>query len=52
MIHVGSGVDKLEVSKTGVKAAIKGAGAEDFTHAIVAIGIAPNSEGIGSRRWA
>ena len=25
-IHVGSGVDKLEVAKTGVKAAIKGAG--------------------------
>jgi dihydrolipoamide dehydrogenase len=46
-IHVGSGVDKLEASKTGVKAAIKGAGALDFSHAIVAIGIAPNSEGIG-----
>jgi len=46
-IHVGSGVDKLEPSKTGVKAAIKGAGTEDFSHAIVAIGIAPNSEAIG-----
>ena len=46
-LHVGSGVDKLEASKTGVKATIKGAGAEDFSHAIVAIGIAPNSEGIG-----
>jgi dihydrolipoamide dehydrogenase len=46
-IHVGSGVDKLEVIKAGVKATIKGAGAQDFSHAIVAIGIAPNSEGIG-----
>jgi dihydrolipoamide dehydrogenase len=46
-LHVGSGVDKLEVTKTGVKAAIKGAGVQDFSHAIVAIGIVPNSEGIG-----
>ena len=46
-IHVGAGVDKLEPTKTGVKAAIKGVGSEDFSHAIVAIGIAPNSEGIG-----
>src|SRR4051812_29637029 len=46
-IHVGSGVDRLDVTKTGVKAAIKGAGVQDFSHAIVAIGIAPNSEGIG-----
>src|SRR3954449_8021528 len=46
-IHVGSGVDKLDVTKTGVKAAIKGAGEAEFSHAIVAIGIVPNSEGIG-----
>jgi dihydrolipoamide dehydrogenase len=46
-IHVGSGVDKLEASKTGVKATIKGAGVAEFSHAIVAIGIVPNSEGIG-----
>jgi dihydrolipoamide dehydrogenase len=46
-LHVGSGVDKLEASKTGVKATIKGAGEQDFSHAIVAIGIVPNSEGIG-----
>ncbi|HEV2818431.1 MAG TPA: dihydrolipoyl dehydrogenase [Allosphingosinicella sp.] len=46
-IHVDSGVDKLEATKTGVKAAIKGAGVQDFSHAIVAIGIVPNSEGIG-----
>jgi len=46
-LHVGSGVDKLEATKTGVKAAIKGAGEEEFSHAIVAIGIVPNSENIG-----
>jgi len=46
-IHVGSGVDTLETSKAGVKATIKGAGAQDFSHAIVAVGIVPNSEGIG-----
>jgi dihydrolipoamide dehydrogenase len=46
-LHVGSGVDKLEVGKTGVKATIKGAGVEEFSHVIVAIGIVPNSEGIG-----
>ena len=46
-IHVGSGVDKLEAGKAGVKAAIKGAGEQEFSHAIVAIGIVPNSEGIG-----
>lgn len=46
-VHVSSGVEKLEATKTAVKAAIKGAGEEEFSHAIVAIGIAPNSEGIG-----
>jgi dihydrolipoamide dehydrogenase len=46
-IHVGSGVDKLDVSKTGVRASIKGAGIEDFSHVIVAVGIVPNSENIG-----
>ncbi|MEA3014519.1 MAG: dihydrolipoamide dehydrogenase [Sphingomonadales bacterium] len=46
-LHVGSGVDKLEASKSGVKATIKGAGEQDFSHAIVAVGIVPNSEGIG-----
>ncbi len=46
-LHVGSGVDKLEVSKTGVKATIKGVGVEEFSHVIVAIGIVPNSEDIG-----
>jgi dihydrolipoamide dehydrogenase len=47
ILHVGSGVDKLEATKTGVKATIKGAGVEEFSHAIVAIGIVPNSEAIG-----
>jgi dihydrolipoamide dehydrogenase len=46
-LRVGSGVDKLEVGKTGVKATIKGAGIEEFSHVIVAIGIVPNSENIG-----
>jgi dihydrolipoyl dehydrogenase len=46
-LHVGSGVDQLEAGPDGVKAAIKGVGAADFSHAIVAIGIVPNSEGIG-----
>jgi dihydrolipoamide dehydrogenase len=54
-IHVGSGVDKLAAGPKGVKATIKGApgsgsgaGSEqEFSHAIVAIGIAPNSEDIG-----
>ena len=46
-IYVGSGVDKLEPTRTGVRAAIKGGGEQEFSHAIVAIGIVPNSEGIG-----
>ena len=50
-IHVGAGVEKLEASKSGVKASIKGKDGkvvqDDFSHAIVAIGIVPNSENIG-----
>jgi dihydrolipoamide dehydrogenase len=46
-IHVGSGVEKLEAGPDGVKAAIKGVGPAEFSHAIVAIGIVPNTEGIG-----
>jgi len=50
-IHVGAGVEKLEASKNGVRAAIKGADgktvAAEFSHAIVAIGIVPNTENIG-----
>jgi dihydrolipoamide dehydrogenase len=46
-IHTSSGVDKLEVSAAGVKATLKGGGQEEFSHAIVAIGIVPNTEGLG-----
>jgi dihydrolipoamide dehydrogenase len=46
-IHVSSGVDQLEVGPDGVKATLKGGGVEAFSHAIVAIGIVPNTENIG-----
>src|SRR3546814_15621172 len=50
-IHVGAGVEKLEASGKGVKASIKGKDGkvvqDDFSHAIVAIGIVPNRENIG-----
>jgi dihydrolipoamide dehydrogenase len=50
-IHVGATVEKLEAGKAGVKASIKGkdgkSTSDEFSHAIVAIGIVPNSEGIG-----
>src|SRR6195952_4275143 len=46
-LHVSSGVEKLSTSASGVKATIKGAGEQDFSHAIVAIGIVPNTENIG-----
>ena len=46
-IHVSSGVEKLEAGAEGVKATLKGGETQDFSHAIVAIGIVPNSEGIG-----
>src|SRR3954470_15489531 len=46
-IHVSSGVEKLEPGKDGVKATLKGGATDTFSHAIVAIGIVPNTEGIG-----
>ena len=46
-LHVSSGVEKLESSGKGVKAALKGGSVEEYSHAIVAIGIVPNSENIG-----
>jgi dihydrolipoamide dehydrogenase len=46
-LHVSSGVEKLTSGPNGVKAAIKGQGEQDFSHAIVAIGIVPNTETIG-----
>src|SRR3954467_3135509 len=46
-IHVASGVEKLEPGKDGVKATLKGGATDTFSHAIVAIGIVPNTENIG-----
>jgi dihydrolipoamide dehydrogenase len=46
-LHVSSGVEKLETGPNGVKATLKGGEVQDFSHAIVAIGIVPNTEGIG-----
>ncbi|HEX8263033.1 MAG TPA: dihydrolipoyl dehydrogenase [Allosphingosinicella sp.] len=46
-IHVSSGVEKLESGPDGVKATLKGGDVREFSHAIVAIGIVPNTEGIG-----
>jgi dihydrolipoamide dehydrogenase len=47
----GAGVEKLEVSPSGVKASIKGKDGktvtDEFSHVIVAIGIVPNTENIG-----
>jgi dihydrolipoamide dehydrogenase len=46
-LHVSSGVEKLEAGPDGVKATLKGGAVEEFSHAIVAIGIVPNTENIG-----
>jgi dihydrolipoamide dehydrogenase len=46
-IHVSSGVDQLETTGAGVRATLKGGAIEEFSHAIVAIGIVPNTENIG-----
>ena len=50
-IQVGAGVEKLETSRTGVKATIKNKDGKsetsEFSHVIVAVGIAPNTENIG-----
>jgi dihydrolipoamide dehydrogenase len=50
-ILTGAGVDKLDLSANGVKAAIKGkdgkVATSEFSHVIVAIGIVPNTENIG-----
>jgi dihydrolipoamide dehydrogenase len=50
-IMTGAGVDKLDVTASGVKAAIKGKDGtvttSEFSHVIVAIGIVPNTENIG-----
>jgi dihydrolipoamide dehydrogenase len=46
-IHLSSGVDKLETAGSSVRATLKGGAVEEFSHAIVAIGIVPNTENIG-----
>ncbi|MEQ1495449.1 MAG: dihydrolipoyl dehydrogenase [Novosphingobium sp.] len=50
-ILTGAGVEKIDVTATGIKAAIKGKDGKvttsDFSHVIVAVGIAPNTENIG-----
>jgi len=46
-LHVSSGVEKLESGPDGVKATLKGGDVQAFSHAIVAIGIVPNTEVIG-----
>ncbi len=50
-ILTGAGVEKIDVSASGIKAAIKGKDGKvttsDFSHVIVAVGIMPNTENIG-----
>jgi dihydrolipoamide dehydrogenase len=46
-LHVSSGVEKLETGPNGVKATLKGGDVQEYSHAIVAIGIVPNTEAIG-----
>jgi dihydrolipoamide dehydrogenase len=46
-ILVSSGVEKIEAGASGVRATLKGGETQDFSHVIVAVGIAPNSENIG-----
>jgi dihydrolipoamide dehydrogenase len=55
-ILTGAGVESLDVSASGVKAKIKGKDGKvvesQFSHVIVAVGIVPNTENIGLKRWA
>ncbi len=50
-ILTGAGVEKIDVSASGIKAAIKDKDGKvvtsEFSHVIVAVGIAPNTESIG-----
>ena len=50
-IMTGAGVEKIDVTASGVKAAIKGKDGRvvtgDYSHVIVAVGIVPNTENIG-----
>src|SRR3546814_815202 len=55
-VMTGAGVEDLKASATGVKTRIKDKAGkvseQDFTHAIVAIGIVPNTENIGLEKLA
>ena len=50
-ILTGAGVEKIDVTASGITAAIKGKDGKvattDFSHVIVAVGIVPNTESIG-----
>ncbi|MFS2111902.1 dihydrolipoyl dehydrogenase [Sphingomonas sp. Sphisp140] len=50
-IRTATGVEKIDVTGSGVKASIKGKDGkvtvEEFSHVIVAVGIVPNTENIG-----
>jgi dihydrolipoamide dehydrogenase len=50
-IHTASGLETLEASASGVRASIKSKDGkvvqDDFSHAIIAVGIVPNSENLG-----
>ena len=50
-ILTGAGVEKIDVTASGIKAAIKGKDGKivtsEFSHVIVAVGIIPNTESIG-----
>ena len=50
-VMTGAGVEAIDVSKSGVKAKIKGKDGKivdgEFSHVIVAIGIVPNTENVG-----
>jgi dihydrolipoamide dehydrogenase len=46
-ILTNSGVETLEAGPDGVRAVLKGGEEARFSHAIVAVGIVPNSDGIG-----
>ena len=46
-ILTSSGVEKLETGPNAVKATLKGGDVQEFSHCIVAIGIVPNTEGVG-----
>ena len=46
-ILTSSGVESLETGADGVRAVLKGGETAEYSHAIVAVGIVPNTEGVG-----